>query len=108
MARGLYERFVSLVKQGLRKRMGRRLLYWDKLLTKLTEVEAMINTCPLIYVYSDFLSGFTLTPAHFLTGELETVIPVCSGDVDDPIYQAQRDSAELILEEKPKTVGSVL
>jgi len=58
----------------------------------LTEVEAMINICPLTYVYSDFLSGFTLTPAHFLTGKLETVIPACCDDVDDPIYQPHRDS----------------
>ena len=28
---GFYERLVSLAKQGLRKGMGRRLLYWDKL-----------------------------------------------------------------------------
>ena len=95
---GFYERLVSLVKQGLRKGMGRRLLYWDKLLTMLTEVEAMINTRPLTYVYGDFLSGFTLTPAHFLTGRLETVIPVCSDDVKDPTYQPQRDSAELLID----------
>ena len=64
---GFYEQLVSLVKQGLRKGIGHRLLYWDKLLTMLAEVEAIINTRPLTYVYGDFLSGFTLTPAHFLT-----------------------------------------
>ena len=52
---GFYERLVSLVKQGLRKGIGRRLLYWDKLLTMLAEVEAIINTRPLTYVYGDFL-----------------------------------------------------
>ena len=41
----------------------------------MTEVEAIINTHPLTYVYGDFSSGFTLTPAHFLTGNLDTVIP---------------------------------
>jgi len=76
--------------------MGHRLFYWDKLLTMLAEVEAMINTCPLTYVYSDFLSGLTLTPAHFLTGNLETVIPIHSNDVDDPVYQPQRDSTDLL------------
>ena len=47
---GFYERLVNLVKQGLRKGMSRRLLHWDKLLTMLAEVEAMINTSPLTYV----------------------------------------------------------
>ena len=28
-----YERLVDLVKQGLRKRIGRKLLLWDKLIT---------------------------------------------------------------------------
>ena len=105
---GFYERLVSLVKQGLRKGMGCRLLYWDKLLIMLAEVEAMINTRPLTNVYSDFLSGFTLTPAHFLTGNLETVIPICSYDVDDPVYQPQRDAADLLTEEEPEAIGPVL
>ena len=56
---------MGLVKQGLRKEIGRKLLSWDKLITMITEVEAIINTRLLTYVYGDFLSGFTLTPAHF-------------------------------------------
>jgi len=32
---GFYERLVGLVKQSLRKGIGRKLLYWDKLLTVL-------------------------------------------------------------------------
>ena len=62
---GFYERLVGLVKHGLRKEIGRKLLSWDKLITMITEVEAIINTRPLTYVYGDLLSGFTLTPAHF-------------------------------------------
>ena len=48
---GFYECLVSLVKQGLRKGIGRKLLSWDKLIT---EVEVIINTHPLTYVYGDF------------------------------------------------------
>ena len=42
---------MDLVKQGLRKGIGRKLLLWDKLIT---EVEAIINTHPFTYVYGDF------------------------------------------------------
>ena len=65
-----YEHLVALVKQELRKGIGHKLLSWDKLITMITEVQAIINTRPLTYVYGDFLSGFTLTPAHFLTANL--------------------------------------
>ena len=53
----------------------------------ITEVEAIINTRPLTYVYGDFLSGFTLTPAHFLTANLDTVIPFNIDDCEDVDYQ---------------------
>ena len=51
---GFYERLVGLVKQGLRKEIGHKLLSWDKLITMITEVEAVINTRPLTYMYGDF------------------------------------------------------
>ena len=41
---------MGLVKQGLRKEIGRKLLSWDKLIT----MKAIINTRPLTYVYGDF------------------------------------------------------
>ena len=41
---GFYERLMGLVKQGLRKGIGYKLLSWDKLITMITEVEAIINT----------------------------------------------------------------
>ena len=81
---GFYERLVGLVKQGLRKEIGHK---WDKFITTITEVEAIINTRPLTYVYGDFLSGFTLTPAHFLTANLDTVIPFNIDDREDVNYQ---------------------
>ena len=76
---GFYECLVGLVKQGLRKGIDRKLLSWDKfitMITMITEVEAIINTRPLTYVYCDFLSGFTLTPAQFLTANLRHLYPI--------------------------------
>ena len=86
-----YECLVVLVKQGLRKGIGRKLLSWDKLITMITEVKAIINTRPLTYMCGDFLSGFTLTPAHFLTANLDTVIPFNIDDCEDVDYQQKRD-----------------
>ena len=60
----------------------------------LAEVEAIINTCPLTYVYGDFLSGFTLKPAHFLTGNLDTAKLFNSDDCKDIEYQPRKDSAQ--------------
>jgi len=90
---GFYERLVGLVKQSLRKGIGRKLLYWDKFLTMLVEVEAIINTHPLTYVYSEFSSGFTLTPAHFLSGNLDTVFQLDSDDCEETEYRPQNTSA---------------
>ena len=64
----------------------------------ITEVEAIINTCPLTYVYGDYLSGFTLTPAHFLTANLDVAIPFNIDDCEDVDYQQKRDSAQEVTE----------
>ena len=61
-------------------------------------MEAIINTHPFTYVYGDFLSGFTLTPAHFLTANLDTVIPFNIDDCEDVDYQQKRDSAQELTE----------
>ena len=80
----------------MRKGIGRKLLSWDKLLTMMTEVEAIINTRPLTYI--DFSSGFTLTPAHFLTGNLDTVIPFKTDNCEDVDFYQNRDSAQELTE----------
>ena len=69
---GFYERLIGMVKQSLRRGMGRKVLYWDKLTTLLVEVEAIINSCPLTYDGEDFKSGFVLTPTSPGTGDLAT------------------------------------
>ena len=91
---GFYECLVSSVKQGLRKEIGWKLLSWDKLLTMVTEVEAIINICPLTYVYGDFLSGFTLTSAHFMTSNLDTVILIGSENYENVEFQPKKDSSQ--------------
>ena len=95
---GFYERLVGLVKQSLRKGMGHKILYWDKLMTLLSEVEAIINTRPLTYVYEELKSGFVLTPAHFLTGNHKIAIPFYDDDCEDSDYYPKMNSVKELTE----------
>ena len=79
---GFYERLVGLVKRSLRKAMGQRCFTIDQLITILTEVEAIVNTRPLTYVYDEIDSGFTLTPAHFLMSRFQPLL-LSTADSDD-------------------------
>ena len=54
--------------------LGRRLLYWDKFATLLTEVEAILNTHPLTYICKDLNSSFVLL-VHFITGGCNNALP---------------------------------
>ena len=44
---GFYERLMSLIKQKIKKKNWSKIDVLMKLLTMITEVEAIINTCPL-------------------------------------------------------------
>ena len=102
---------MGLVKQGLRKGIGCKLLSWDKLITMITEVEAIINTRPLTYVYGDFIMFYIITPVHFLTANLVTVIPFdIEDDCEDVDYQQRRNSAQELTEywRKSQKLGIML
>ena len=62
---GFYECLLKVVKKALRKGMNCQVLYWDKLITLLVEVEAIMNICSLTYAYEEFKSNFVLAPSHF-------------------------------------------
>ena len=64
---GFYERLVGLTKRALRKTIGIRSLTERQLNTILTEVEAVVNSRPLVYVDSDINSNFPISPLNFLS-----------------------------------------
>jgi len=72
---GCYERMIGLVKRSLRKSIGKSCLTWDQLSTIICEVQAVINSRPLIYVGDDINSKEILTPSHFLSLNPKTGIP---------------------------------
>ena len=64
---GCYERMIGLVKRSLRKSLGKTCFNWDQLSTIICEVQAVVNTRPMIYVGDDINSKDVITPSHFLT-----------------------------------------
>ncbi|GFY13031.1 integrase catalytic domain-containing protein [Trichonephila clavipes] len=65
---GFWKRMIQMLKQILRKMLGRASLYYEELNTVLCEWEHVINSRPLTYISEDVNN---LTPAMFLQ-EIET------------------------------------
>ena len=64
---GFYERLVRSIKTPLKKVIGTAKLDYEEMMTVLVEIEGIINTRPLTYLYEDDVSE-PLTPSHLLTG----------------------------------------
>jgi len=70
----------------------------EQLATLLAEIEAVLNSRPLTYVYEDFQSGFTLTPSHFLVTNRKLGLPSTEdGYGADEEYQPKRNTATQLL-----------
>ena len=66
---GFWERLVRSIKKPLKKILGRSTLRFDELDTVLVEIEAVINSRPLTYVYDDEESiSYSLTPSDLIYG----------------------------------------
>ena len=66
---GYWERLVRSTKRCLVKVVGRALLKFDELSTILVEIESVINSRPLTYVYDDTEGiSYPLTPSHLVNG----------------------------------------
>lgn len=72
---GFYERLVRSIKLTLKKMLGRRLVDAAELSTILNEVEAIVNSRPLTFVFNDVSESTPLSPACFLIGRRLTALP---------------------------------
>jgi hypothetical protein len=82
---GFWERMVRITKTALRKVLGKSLVTFEELQTILSEIEAIINSRPLTYVYNDPSEPFPLNPANFLTGKRLTSLPSRVGNNQSPV-----------------------
>ena len=73
---GFWERLVRSIKKPLKKILGRSILSFDELRTVLVEIEGVINSRPLTYVYDDEESiSYPLTPSQLIYGRRITSTP---------------------------------
>ncbi|XP_049287301.1 uncharacterized protein LOC125765857 [Anopheles funestus] len=71
---GIWEAGVKQVKHHLKRIVGERKLTYEELYTTLTQIEAVLNSRPLIPSSDDPSEYTAITPAHFLIGrELQTI-----------------------------------
>ena len=71
---GFYERMVGFLKRILRKILANARLDYEELLTVVTEVESILNSRPISYVYTEETEE-PICPSHLVTGKRLTALP---------------------------------
>ena len=92
---GFYERLVGTVKKAMKKALGRSLVSLQHLSTLLTEIEAVVNSRPLVYIDEDVRT--VLTPGHFLSISQSTGLFDLPETSDDPDFRPTPTTAEELL-----------
>ncbi|XP_068734499.1 uncharacterized protein [Montipora capricornis] len=82
---GFFERLVKSVKLSLKKCLRNALLNYDELSTTLVEVEAVLNSRSLTFVYDEFEEP--LTPSHIVIGRSILSMPSKNYSIDVPHTQ---------------------
>ncbi|GFU30943.1 integrase catalytic domain-containing protein [Trichonephila clavipes] len=89
---GIWESGIRSVKFHLKRVLGETILTFEELTTLLTQIEGLLNSRPLSYVNdSDIECISTLTPSHFLTGDVLFSVPE-----EPPSSSNHRDRWELL------------
>lgn len=79
---GFWERMIRTVKTALRKILGKTSLSTSELETVLVEIESVVNSRPITFVYNDPNEPSPISPSHFLVGERLTSAPPCKLNFD--------------------------
>ena len=76
---GFYERHVGLVKKSLKRILGKALLTLEEIMTVLCDIEGVLNSRPITYIYTDGI-GHALTPSHLVCGKRLSTLPSRSAE----------------------------
>lgn len=86
---GYWERLVQSIKRPLKKVVGRSTLNFDELNIVLVEIESVINSRPITYVYDDKDSNSCpLTPSDLIYGRRISTNPNASHQEIMSTYQS--------------------
>ena len=72
---GIWERLVRSCKRAMKTVLRNQLLTDETLITVMSEVESLLNSCPLTNVSTDLGDQEALTPNHFLLGRANPNLP---------------------------------
>ena len=86
---GVWERMIRVVRNVLLAITSKQTLYDDDLVTLFAEVEAIVNSRPLINVLLEAGKDTFLTPNHFLLLNPDVTLPSILTEEFD-IYSRQR------------------
>ena len=64
---GVFECIIQSIKRCLKKVLKTAVLSEDEIRTIITEIEAILNARPVMYVYSEQMEDI-LTPSHLIMG----------------------------------------
>ena len=76
---GFWERLIQSTKRCLRKTLGKSRLYYEELLPVIIEIEAVLNSRPLCYLYDQEIDE-VITPSHLMFGR--RIISTIDNDVE--------------------------
>ena len=80
---GFIERMVGLYKSSIKRVMGRARLDYQEFVTLISELNGMLNSRPISYVYDTVGEGDPITPSKLWCGKNITMFP--------PFYEARID-----------------
>jgi len=83
---GLWEAVIKSVKFHFKRVVGNTTLNLDEFYTLITQIEAILNSRPLVSIFDTFHEPQLLTPGHFLIGRPLTSVPKPNLDFKGSYY----------------------
>ncbi|VDM33357.1 unnamed protein product [Toxocara canis] len=104
---GAYDRLVGMVKKTIRKALGRKILKTEEMTTFLSEMEVILNSRPLTFLYEE-QDAKTIRPIDFICPYADIQLPIRS-ETDDPYDEDYRPPEErnAFLEQFLKTIRTL-